>query len=47
MPAASDRVLSARREPTLADVSWNRLLRAPVRPKNLRRLFTKPLKTGA
>jgi len=84
LPAANDRVLSARREPTLADVSWsellradlngsvmkellrrgvtaadvsqydstaeipwNELLRAPVKPKNLRRLFTKALKTGS
>ena len=81
---ANDGVLSARRDPTLADVSWgdllrrdvdggvmkevlrrgvtsadvsrydstaeipwNELLRAPARPKNVRRLFSKALKTGS
>ena len=81
---ANEGVLSARRDPTLADVSWkellqrdldsgvmkevlrrgvtpadvsaydstaeipwNEMLRAPVKPKNLRRLFTKALKTGS
>ncbi len=81
---ANDRVLSARRDRTLAGVSWsellsidlnssvmkemlrrgvtpaevshydstaeipwNEMLRAPVKPRNLRRLFTKSLKTGS
>jgi len=30
-----------------AEIPWNELLRAPVKPKNLRRLFTKALKTGS
>ncbi len=30
-----------------AEIPWDELLRSPVKPRNLRRLFTKPLKTGS